>query len=206
MNYLMQWQAKHGLSADGVIGKNTAAKMMEFLGMTNNLQFCHLIGQMAHESGNFTHSRENLNYSADRLIATWPKRFNKSNAWQYHRQPEKIANKVYANRLGNGNEASGDGWKYRGLGAIQLTGKDNIEAFLLSDNLPLSTNLDTIFSNPDLYFKSGYFFFDYNGIFPLCKDTTDAAIKNVTRRVNGGTIGLDDRIKKTKAMFRALGQ
>jgi putative chitinase len=100
------------------------------------------IAQTAHESGNYTTLKENLNYSAAGLVKTWPKRFvNEAAAMPYNRNPEKIANKVYADRLGNGNEASGDGWKFRGQGIIQLTGKDNISAFAKSINKNLD---DTI--------------------------------------------------------------
>jgi putative chitinase len=96
------------------------------------------IAQTAHESGNYTTLKENLNYSAAGLAKTWPKRFvSEAAAMPYNRNPEKIANKVYADRLGNGNEASGDGWKYRGRGVIQLTGKDNVAAFAKSINKTL---------------------------------------------------------------------
>ena len=100
------------------------------------------IAQTAHESGNYTTLRENLNYSAEGLVKTWPKRFlTVAAAMPYNRNPEKIANKVYADRLGNGNEASGDGWKYRGRGVIQLTGRDNCTAFAKSINKTLDETI-----------------------------------------------------------------
>jgi putative chitinase len=204
VNYLQQYQQVLGLKTDGVIGKMTAAAMMKDLGITDKLFFAHLIGQMSHESGNFTHARENLNYSGAGLIKTWPNRFNKSNAWQYHRQPEKIANKVYANRMGNGDESSGDGWKYRGIFGLQLTGKDNITRFMSSIRVRPDADPETLLADPRNYFLSGLFWFKDNGVDKLCTAITDTCIKNVSRRVNGGLIGIDDRIAKTKAIYKAL--
>jgi putative chitinase len=204
VTYLQKYQEVLGLKPDGVIGKMTAAAMMKDLGITDKLFFAHLIGQMAHESGNFTHARENLNYSADGLIKTWPARFNKSNAWQYHRQPEKIANKVYAGRMGNGDESSGDGWKYRGIFGLQLTGKDNITRFMKSIGVQPNTDPETLLADPRNYFLSGLFWFKDNGVDKLCTSITDDCIKKVSKRVNGGYIGLDDRIAKTKAIYKAL--
>ena len=103
---------------------------MEPFGITTPLRFCHLIAQLALESGEFRYVEENLNYSADRLMVVFPKYFkDKATAQRYARHPEMIANRVYANRMGNGDEASGDGWKYRGRGYIQLTGKQNYLAY-----------------------------------------------------------------------------
>ncbi len=102
--------------------------MLPKYGIDNKERVACFLGQTAHESGGYTKLTENLNYSAQGLCKTWPKRFpTQESAEPYHRNPEKIANKVYSNRLGNGNEASGDGWKYRGRGAIQTTGKENYE-------------------------------------------------------------------------------
>lgn len=204
MNYLAKWQEKHGLTADGLLGKNTSAAMMEWLGITK-IQFCHLIAQIEHESAEFTAARENLNYSADGLMRTWPSRFNLNNAQQYHRQLEKIANKAYANRMGNGDEASGDGWKYRGIFGLQLTGKSNIQAFMKTVNVPIDSDPESLLDNPDYYFQAGNYFFDKNNLYSLCKDVSDATIKAITKRVNGGTIGLNDRIKKTKKVAGMLG-
>lgn len=204
MNYLQQYQHALGLKPDGIIGKMTAAAMMKDLGITDKLFFAHLMAQMQHESGNFTHARENLNYSAGDLIKRWPSRFNLSNAWQYHRKPEKIANYVYANRMGNGNESSGDGWKYRGIFGLQLTGKDNITRFMKSIGSPANTNPETLLADPRNYFLSGLFWFKDNGVDKLCTSITDDCIKKVSKRVNGGYNGLDDRIAKTKAIYKAL--
>ena len=100
-------------------------KVLPDYGITTKKQIAHFIGQTAHESGEYNILKENLNYSAEGLCKVWPKRFTPATAGAYGRNPEKIANKVYCDRMGNGNEASGDGWKYKGSGFLQLTGKDN---------------------------------------------------------------------------------
>jgi putative chitinase len=221
MSYLKEYQKKLGLMPDGVIGKNTAKAMMEDLGIVDKLLFAHMMGQMWHESGNFEAGRENLNYSAESLAKTWPNRFRrrlpgestiinegkdgKAIAEYYARQPEKIANRVYANRMGNGDEASGDGWKYRGIFGLQLTGKTNITKFMKSVGLSESTNPDTLLDDPRLYFLAGLFWFKDNGVDKLCTDKSDTCIIKVSKRVNGGTHGLVDRSLKTNKMFNILG-
>ena len=125
---LASLQAKVGVKADGEFGKNTLKACMKHYGLTPE-SASHFFAQCAHESGNFIIFRENLNYSADGLLRIFPKYFDAIKARQYARQPERIANRVYANRMGNGDEASGDGWRYRGRGAIQLTGKNNYRDF-----------------------------------------------------------------------------
>jgi putative chitinase len=142
---------------------------------------------------------ENLNYSDKGLNGIFKKYFPTiASTAGYARKPEKIANKVYANRMGNGAEASGDGWKYRGRGPIQLTGKDNYTAFAADVKRP------DVLKNPDLVvgelaFESALWFFRKNGLLAVAdKGVTDAVITQITKRVNGGTHGLDDRLKKTK--------
>ncbi|MDH1143327.1 glycoside hydrolase family 19 protein [Pseudomonas mosselii] len=98
------------------------------------------LAQISHESGQLRHLTENLNYSAEALVRTWPSRFTAQNAGAYARQPEKIANRVYGGRMGNGPEASGDGWRHRGRGLIQLTGRDNYRAAAQALSLPLLEN------------------------------------------------------------------
>jgi putative chitinase len=150
------------------------------------------IGQCQHESGNFKTLRENLNYSDKGLCATWPKRFpTMQDAQIYHRNPERIANKVYADRMGNGPEASGDGWKYSGRGLIQLTGKSNYT--LAGDALVANFLID-----PDLVLQPKYaaltagWFWDKNRL-NVEADAKD--YEKMTKKINGGTIGLVDRIK-----------
>lgn len=170
--------------------------IMEKFGIDNPLRLSHFLSQCAHESGNFKFVRENLNYSADGLRKIFPKYFPTLEAAnKYARQPEKIANRVYANRMGNGDEASGDGWKFRGRGAIQLTGKDNYAAFDKFVD-------DDIMANPDLVatkypLTSAAFFFHKNKLWDLCdKGHGDDIVLAVTKRVNGGTHGLADRQEK----------
>jgi putative chitinase len=153
------------------------------------------IGQCAHESMNFTKLEENMNYSAEGLMKTWPSRFpTLESAKPYHRNPEKIANKVYAGRMGNGPEETGEGWLYHGRGLIQLTGKDNYT--LAGDAL----NMDFIHS-PDYVLVPKYaaltagWYWNKRG---LNKEADAKDFTGMTKKINGGTIGLDDRIAHIK--------
>jgi putative chitinase len=162
--------------------------------IVNPLRLAHFLAQCSHESGNFRLVRENLNYSAQGLRATFPKYFpTDALAQQYARNPQAIGNRVYANRMGNGDEKSGDGFKYSGKGYIQLTGKSNYKVF--SDFIG-----EDCVANPELIatkypLTSAGFFFNKNGLWAICDrgDTSDV-VKSVTKRVNGGLIGLNDRI------------
>ena len=198
INPLTQLQQKCGITADGIWGPGTYKAAKTYFNLTNN-QAAHFFGQCAHESGNFKAFSENLNYSADGLTKIFKKYFpTMASTAGYARVPEKIANKVYANRMGNGPESSGDGWRYRGRGPIQLTGKDNYTAFATAIGRP------DILSNPDivageLAFESALWFFSKNGLLAIADKGTDTAtITTISKRVNGGTHGLDDRIEKTK--------
>ena len=170
--------------------------IIEKFGIDGPLRLSHFLSQCAHESGNFKFLRENLNYSADGLRKIFPKYFPTLEAAnKYARQPEKIANKVYGNRMGNGDEASGDGFKFRGRGYIQLTGKDNYAAFDKFVD-------DDIMADPDLVatkypLTSAAFFFHKNKLWDVCdKGHGDDVVLAVTKRVNGGTHGLADRQDK----------
>ena len=170
--------------------------LVEKFNVNSALRLSHFLAQCAHESGNFKLVSENLNYSADGLLKIFPKYFkDKATADAYARKPEKIANRVYASRMGNGDEASGDGYKFRGRGFIQLTGKSNYQAF--SDFIK-----EDCVSNPDLVatkypLTSAAFFFDKNKLWDICdKGATPDVVTLVTKRVNGGTHGLDDRLSK----------
>ena len=199
---LKSLQEKAGVGADGLFGPGTMKASMAFYKLTP-VRAAHFFAQTAHETGNFKAFSENLNYSADGLNKIFPKYFKRAgrDANAYHRNPEKIANVVYASRMGNGNEASGEGWKFRGRGALQLTGKDNYVAFAKYLNKP------EIMTNPDLVattysFESAMFFFDKNKLWDICdKGINDAAILALTKRINGGTHGLDDRNQKTKKYY-----
>jgi putative chitinase len=165
----------------------------EKFGITNPLRMAHFLAQCSHESINFTAVRENLNYSAKALMGTFKKYFPTLElALQYERKPEKIGNKVYASRMGNGDEASGDGFNYRGRGYIQLTGKSNYKAFSDFISEDCVTNPDLIATKYPL--ASAAFFFNNNNLWSICDkgDTSDVVLA-VTKRVNGGTNGLAER-------------
>ena len=171
---------------------------IEKFNINTPLRLSHFLAQCSHESGNFTRFTENLNYSAKGLLGTFSKYFPTEDlAKSYERQPEKIANRVYANRMGNGNEATGEGFKFRGRGAIQLTGKANYQSF--ADFIG-----EDVVANPDLVatkypLTSAGFFFEKNKIWAICdRGSGEDIVTLVTRKVNGGTIGLDDRISKFK--------
>jgi putative chitinase len=197
---LKSLQEKIGVTADGVFGPGTMKKAMEFYKFTP-IRAAHFFAQTAHETGGFKLFTEILNYSADGLQKIFGKYFPGNLEESYSRNPEKIANRVYASRMGNGAEASGDGWKFRGRGALQLTGKDNYKAF--SDYL----KKPEIMTTPDLVattysFESAMFFFDKNKLWSICdQGVNDAAILALTKRINGGTHGLDDRNQKTKKYY-----
>jgi putative chitinase len=194
--------ALKGHVPDAVIAQipDTAAKF----GITNSLRLAHFLAQCGHESGGFKAVQENLNYSAKGLTGTFGKYFvNEAAALPYERKPEKIANRVYGSRMGNGAEASGEGWKFRGRGYIQLTGKDNYTRFD-------KTVDDDILANPDLVatkypLASAAFFFNSNSLWTICdKGADEATVTSVTKRVNGGTIGLADRIKHFNEYYNLL--
>lgn len=243
---LKEWQAKTGLTADGIAGAATFQKLgiapvenvvsesapaavvpaSDFklaslkghvpdaviaqipdtaakFGITNTLRLAHILGQCAHESGNFKILQENLNYSADGLKKIFGKYFPGNLNESYAKQPEKIANRVYSSRMGNGDEASGDGFRYKGRGAIQLTGKSNYAAFDKFVD-------DDIMANPDLVvtkysLMSAAWFFWKNNLWSLCdKGVDNPSITAVTKRVNGGHHGLADRIEKTTKFYNLL--
>lgn len=247
------WQSSHGLTADGIVGDGTWAKMFPTsaavvpapvqvvqpvvaapivntsgfkldklkghvpdeviaqipdtaarFNITTPLRLAHFLAQCGHESGNWRAVRENLNYSAKGLMGIFKKYFpNATLANAYQRQPEKIANRVYANRMGNGAETSGDGYKFRGRGYIQLTGKQNYSIF--DKTVP-----EDIVSNPDLVatkypLASAAFFFNNNKLWAICdQGATPAVVTSVTKRVNGGTIGLADRVKHFNEYYKLL--
>jgi putative chitinase len=168
------------------------------------LRLAHFLAQCGHESGGFTLTKENLNYSAKGLNGIFKKYFpTLESALPYERKPEKIANKVYGNRMGNGSEASGDGAKYCGRGYIQLTGKENYQAFFKSINLPVDTDPNLVATVYAL--QSAAWFFSKNKLHTIAdQGASDAVVTSVTKRVNGGTIGLADRIKHFKEYHNLL--
>ena len=187
---------------DSVIAQipETAAKF----GIDTPLRLAHFLAQCGHESGGFKLTKENLNYSAKGLKGTFAKYFKEAGlAESYEKKPEKIANRVYGGRMGNGPESSGDGSKYCGRGYIQLTGKDNYVAFGKSINEDMTLNPEKVSTHYPLL--SAAWFFTNNGLHKLADGgATDAVVTQITKRVNGGTIGLPDRIKHFKEYYSLL--
>jgi putative chitinase len=249
------WQAKNGLTTDGIVGPNTWNKIMGIavapkpavaptpaapivstptpaniaglnlsklkghipdnviqmipdtaakFGINTPLRLAHFLAQCGHESGGFRVTSENLNYSAKGLNGIFKKYFpTEAIAKQYERKPEKIANKVYANRMANGSEASGDGYKFRGRGYIQLTGRDNYTQFGKSIGEDMTANPDKVAGQYALL--SAAWFFSKNGLHKMADEgSSDAVVTKITKRVNGGTIGLADRIKHFKEYYYLL--
>jgi putative chitinase len=168
------------------------------------LRLAHFLAQCGHESGGFRLTKENLNYSAKGLNGIFKKYFpTLQSALPYERKPEKIANKVYGGRMGNGPEASGDGAKFCGRGYIQLTGKDNYTAFGKSIGEDVCANPQVVAEKYALL--SAAWFFNKNGLHKMADGgATDAVVTSITKRVNGGTIGLADRIKHFKEYYHLL--
>lgn len=160
------------------------------------------IGQCMHESAGFKTLNENLNYSAKALMATWPSRFpNEEIANEYARNPEKIANKVYGGRMGNDVESSGEGWKYRGRGIKQLTGKENYERCGAGLGIDLVENPDLLLDPRYAALSAGWFWNKHN-----LNDLADKGdIETMTKRINGGLLGLDARKAAIKKAESVLG-
>ena len=198
----MKLEKLKGHVPDAVIAQlpDTIAKFE----LNTPLRLAHFLAQAGHESGGFKAVNENLNYGAKGLLSIFKKYFpTEEKAKLYERKPEKIANLVYGSRMGNGAETSGEGYKFRGRGYIQLTGKDNYKAFD-------AVVTESIINNPDLVatkypLLSAAWFFHKNGLHKIAdKGATDAVVTEVTKRVNGGTIGLADRIKHFKEYYALL--
>jgi putative chitinase len=251
------YQSKNGLTADGIVGDGTWAKIMgnsveteevedddvvetttttTATTTTNNtginldklkghvpdsviaqipdtaakfeintpLRLAHFLAQCGHESGGFKLVQENLNYGAKGLLGLFKKYFpTEEKALAYERKPEKIANLIYGGRMGNGDEASGEGWKFHGRGFIQLTGKDNYTAFTKSIGEDCVSNPDLVATKYPL--ASAAWFFNKNGLHKLSDGgANEATVTVVTKRVNGGTIGLEDRIKHFNEFYKLL--
>jgi putative chitinase len=196
---MIELQKKIGVTADGAFGPGTLKAAASYFKLNKN-RAAHFFAQCAHESGNFKAFSENLNYSAKGLRTTFGKYFQTEGiAKNYERQPQRIANRAYANRMGNGDEASGEGFLYKGRGPLQLTGKNNYRAFgkYIGREQEVLDNPDLVAT--ELGFESALWFFDANKLWSICdQGINDAAILALTKRINGGTHGLDDRKLKTK--------
>ena len=169
--------------------------------ISSNSQIAMFLAQITHECGDFHEIVENLNYSAAGLIATWPSRFDANSASLFAHNPEHIANYVYANRMGNGGPETGDGWKYRGRGAIQITGSDEYHACAKGLGLDVDDLVEKLENDPvTIVMCAGWEWDAYK-----LNDPADAGdIKTVTHRINGGYIGLDDRSSRYTVALEAL--
>ena len=197
---LINLQQKIGVTADGAFGPGTLKAAAAYYKLSPN-RAAHFFAQTAHESGGFKAFSENLNYGAKGLRGIFGKYFQTDAiAKAYERQPQRIANRAYANRMGNGDEASGEGFAFRGRGALQLTGKFNYSEFAKYVNRPdVMTNPDLVAG--ELCFESALWFFDKNKLWSICdKGINEAAIRELSSRINGSKNphGLDDRRMKTK--------
>ena len=196
-------QAKIGTTADGEFGPNTARAIAKHFNLSP-ARGAHLMGQASHESGGFKRTRESLYYSSpERIQAVWPSRFpTVEDAEPYAKNPTGLAGKVYAGRMGNENEAQAS--LYIGRGFLQLTGRNNYRSFASDMGAP------KVMTDPDLVaddyaFETALWFFNKNGLFDIADEgVTDDAIKRITRRVNGGYHGLDDRSNQSKKIHTWL--
>lgn len=191
-------QEKIGVKADGAFGPNTARAIAKHYDLSPE-RGAHLLGQASHESGGFKLTRENLNYKAETMMRVWPSRFKTlEEAKPYARNPKALADKVYSNRMGNGE---GEGHIYIGRGFLQLTGKDNYKAFASDMRIPEILQ-DPSLVETDYAFETALWFFIKNGLFAIAdKGVNEDTIKRITKRVNGGYIGLDHRKHETEKVY-----
>lgn len=197
------------LNLDGLTGHLPASVIAQIpesaaeFGITTNLRLAHFLAQCALESTGFTATVENLNYRAVRLMQVFPKYFRGVDPAAYANNPAKIGSRVYANRMGNGDEASGDGFKFRGRGYIQLTGKNNYTSFSTFVGEDCVADPDLVATKYPL--ASAAFYFNSNNIWAICdRGADDATVTRVTKAVNGGDTGLSERLKNFKNFMRAL--
>jgi putative chitinase len=198
-----------GLNLGGLTGKVPAGVIAQIpataaeFGITTNLRLAHFLAQCAVESVGFTATVENLNYSAQRIPQVFGKYFKGLDPTPYAHNPAKLGSRVYANRMGNGDEASGDGFKFRGRGYIQLTGKTNYTSFSTFVGEDCVANPDLVATKYPL--ASAAFYFNSNKIWAICdKGADDGTVTRVTKAVNGGTNGLPERLQNFKKFMAAL--
>lgn len=187
---------------DGTVLSQIPEVMKKF-GINTPLRLAHFLSQCAHESGNFRLTEENLNYSSKGLLGVFPKYFNATTADLYARKPEKIANIVYASRMGNGDKSTGDGWKFRGRGYIQLTGRNNYVEFSKAINEDMTMSPDTVAKKYPML--SAAWFFSKTKLNEIAdKGDSIDTVTMITKKINGGTIGIEDRIKKFREYYELL--
>lgn len=199
--------AKIKTNLTGLVPNNVLSHLELIIehGVNTVPRLAHFLAQVDHESANFSVTRESLNYSAERLLKVFPKYFTKANADVYARKPEAIGSRVYANRMGNGDEASKEGYKFCGRGYIQLTGKENYKKLGTYLNVDLIAHPELVQS--DYALESACWFFNANHILEICDKGADSdVVEAVTRKINGGVIGLDDRYKLFSKYYAALNK
>lgn len=191
-------QEKCGVTPDGAFGPNTARAIVKHYGLSR-VRGAHLLGQSSHESGGFKLTRENLNYSAETMCRVWPSRFKTvEEAAPYARNPKALADKVYSNRMGNGE---GEGHVYIGRGFLQLTGKDNYKSFAADMRVP-EIMQDPSLVETDYAMETAMWFFEKNGLWAIADEgVNEDTIKRITKRVNGGYIGLEHRKHETEKIY-----
>ena len=196
---MQKLQERIGASTDGSFGPNTARAITKHFGLSAE-RSAHLLGQASHESGGFSKTCESLYYSsANRIRKVWPSRFpTVEDAQPYERNPKALADKVYSNRMGNGEN---EGSVFIGRGFLQLTGKDNYRSFAADMRLP-EVMTDPALIETDYAFEPAYWFFEKNKLFKIADEgvSTDT-IEKITKRVNGGYHGLQDRIDQTNKIY-----
>jgi putative chitinase len=201
--FIQHFQQQHGLIPDGALGKETLHEFRELWQIPTDAAVAHLAGNAYHETAGFTRFTENLNYSAERLLEVFPKYFK---SWEvaarYARKPDKIANRVYGSRLGNGDEASGDGWKYRGRGTLQVRGKENYKRLGQQLSTDFLTNPELVATNYAL--DSAVFFFELNKLWDMASTVDDVAIKKVRKKINGSDEGLKEVNQLVKHFYEVL--
>jgi putative chitinase len=194
-------QAKVGVTADGSFGPNTARAIAKHYELSP-ARAAHLLGQASHESAGFRLVRENLNYTSETMMRVWPSRFRTlEEAQPFARNPKGLADKVYSNRMGNGD---GEGHIYIGRGFLQLTGKDNYKAFAADMRVP-EIMQDPSLVETEYAFETALWFFEKNNLFAIADEgVSDDTIKRISKRVNGAYIGLDHRSEETYKVFSWL--
>jgi putative chitinase len=194
-------QAKVGAKPDGSFGPNTARAIAKHYELSP-ARGAHLLGQASHESAGFRLVRENLNYTSETMMRVWPSRFRTlEEAQPFARNPKGLADKVYSNRMGNGE---GEGHIYIGRGFLQLTGKDNYKAFAADMRVP-EIMQDPSLVETDYAFETALWFFEKNNLFAIADEgVSDDTIKRISKRVNGAYIGLDHRSEETYKVFSWL--
>jgi len=220
MNKIAEFQKQNGLVADGILGKNTFSRMKEVWKIKLDEQLANFLGQFSVESANFTATEENTNYSKEGLLKTFPKYFSKDTydkngklvlgtASLYARKPEKIANRAYANRMGNRDEQSGDGHLHKGVGGLQLTGADNYKDFSKWVNSPVKLTTEQIANK--YFWETGLYYFEKNKLWDLASKVDDVSITKLSKAINLGNKDskatpnhLKERIANTKKYYKLI--